>query len=286
MYLSPATPRRAPSRSTYFRRPGPISLIPNRLPRGCTIAVVAEERLGGPGFPPTGATSNPISTRNLASGTPLKSYFNCDLTPTPFGCGLVRRSSSDPMLGVAEAPTNACSLECLFMPTVANNSNALLHFDGSFPATSTHDRDLFIDTGTPKFMIFTGSSPTVSAGITVLPYNLYHLVGVTDGTNIFIYVNGVLKATAAGGTAYAGNTHFIMGDGNRPTGGAGSNGAVMFLGVYSTVAWNAREVADRYRDPYSFVRFNHDWTTDMFMQPATVTPTGAAQTAVSLGMGT
>lgn len=167
------------------------------------------------------------------------------------------------------------------MPAVASNSNVLLHFDGGFPATSTHDRDLFTDAGVPKFGIFTTGNIIAVSSVSVMPFQLCHLVGVDDGTNINIYVDGVLRGTAAGSATYTGHTHFIMGDGVRPTGGAASNGAVMFLGVYANVAWSAREVAARYRDPYSFVRFNHDWPSMLLKKPVAGL-TADLQTAVSM----
>lgn len=281
MYQQPAFQIASRGRLPIYRPSGLFTPIPRRLPRGSRIAIIPSERQ----FGLNASATTSITNKNIANNKPVLSYFNYEQVSSPYGVGMVRRGSSDPELGVAEAPSNAFSLECLFMPTVASNNNVLVHFDAGFPATSTHDRDLYVQAGVPKLHIYTGTSLFATSSVSLTAYQLYHLCGVSDGTNIFIYVNGILRGTSAGGTAYPSNNYFIMGDGNIPGGGSSSNGGVMFMASYANVAWTAVEVLARARDPFAFAVFNRDIPKQLFAAPAVgAGPNNAMlQTSVSMG---
>ena len=84
-------------------------------------------------------------------------------------------------------------------------------------ANGVYDKDIYITaSGYPFFYVYDGGGRTTSSGTSPLALNQWnHLVGTADGTNAYMFVNGVLVGSVAAGSTYSGYTvpnFFISGN--------------------------------------------------------------------------
>lgn len=106
------------------------------------------------------------------------------------------------------------SLECWVKiadaPTTANM--AVLDRPNA-PGGSTRDKSVYIaqTTGKAGFYIYDGNIKTVESA-SAIPFGAWvHLVGVTNGSTIKIYVNGAEAGSAAAGTSFGGTSVLCAG---------------------------------------------------------------------------
>lgn len=262
-----------------IRLPGVPRLIPELLPRGMNLALLPGEITGV-------VNTNKVEpgVRDMISGRPCTSFYNTGnpvgFSLSDYGPGQQSRASGDPQLSIAKVPTNVFSMEVAWISDTASPTGTLIHFDSTFPASSTYDRAIYITAGVPKFYIYTGVGRVATSSISTVRGQFVHIIGISDGTNIFIYVNGKLAGTQTGGTAYVGNTQFIVGDGNNPDNAIRDAGTIL-LANYATVAWTDHEVMQRWANPYSF----YEWSKDRrksFIVGATSSVSLIRQSAVSM----
>jgi hypothetical protein len=91
------------------------------------------------------------------------------------------------------------------------SSNAFIVGMNAGNGSATYDKDIFVDpTGHANFYIFGASQQTVTSPSAIGLGVWVHLVGVSDGSSIKIYVNGV-GTSAVAGVSYSGAEHFFIG---------------------------------------------------------------------------
>ncbi|SEK64774.1 LamG-like jellyroll fold domain-containing protein [Nitrosovibrio tenuis] len=147
------------------------------------------------------------------------------------------------------------SLEAHYIP----NAAASQYICGiqEAPNAVSHDRELRIDSaGRFLFYIYAGA-PKQAISISSAAVNIpVHLLGVSDGTNIYLYVNGVLEATTAAGDAYGGyaSPEFVIGAGQTDAGVSIPGSGLLNYAVYFNKALNASEARSRYDNKFSLLR--------------------------------
>lgn len=231
-------------------------------PRGLNLSFVPSDGLIGLGS----TTTIQPAIHEIITGQPVKSFYFKEVSQTPYGRGMAISTFDCPQISIPKVPTNVFSLEVLvyFAGTV---TGPLIRFDTAFPASATFDRNMWFNAGTAKFSIYTGVTQVVASSISISG-GLAHVVGVSDGTNLFIYVNGKAAGSHAGGTAYGGNSQFILGGGTNADSVASGTDATILMGNYATVAWTAAEVMERYSDPYCFLEFPVDRLRSFYVATA------------------
>ncbi len=132
-----------------------------------------------------------------------------------------------------------------------------------------------------------GSRVNAQADMTVNPDAWYHIVGVFDGTNASLYVNGASVATTALGGAYVPNTSaaYPFSIGARSDGGDYAFGGLIDEPAFYTNALSASEVAAHFATAatnsagYSRHVLSHNpagyWPFDDAMKPPTAQNKGA-----------
>jgi len=135
--------------------------------------------------------------------------------------------------------TSALSISAWFK-TSSTSAQVIVGKDGASPNRSFL---LFYSTSsnTIKFIIFQGGSVNVTTSTsTVTDGNWHHVLAVNDGTDLKIYIDGVLENTNVGGGGSIDNTsaQFTIGKKERPTGDF-FNGSVDEVAV-----WNSDQSAN------------------------------------------
>lgn len=213
----------------------PVEIDGNKAPRGLILSTTGNSH----GRDLTG------NYAGIATGS-------TGVSATPAGVGLT--SVSGGVVGYAIPPPLIFSIETYVQAGSAlSGGEAVCGWNQSADGSSgTTDRQI-LGTGVNhyNFNIF----PSGSCLSTTASFNddiVTHIVGVCDGSNSYIYINGVLSNTLPGGLAYTGYTlpaYFVIGN-------AGSNpwsGKIMLVNV-TTAAWTASEVAQRAAAPFAMFR--------------------------------
>ena len=122
------------------------------------------------------------------------------------------------------------------------------------PNSTVHDRELRIDSsGKFLFYIFSGGARQATSTSSATVNTPVHLLGISDGKNIYLYVNGLLEASMAAADAYAGyaSPEFVVGtgrlDANTPIPGSGW----LNYAIYYNKALSAAEARGRYDNKFS-----------------------------------
>jgi hypothetical protein len=147
------------------------------------------------------------------------------------------------------------SLEAQYIPVAAVNQYICGIQEA--PNADSHDRELRIDAaGRFLFYIYAGAAKQATSISSAAVNTPVHLLGVSDGTNIYLYVNGVLEATTAGGDAYAGyaSPEFVIGAGQTDAGVPVPGSGLLNYAVYYNKALNAPEARSRYDNKFSLAR--------------------------------
>lgn len=89
----------------------------------------------------------------------------------------------------------------VYLTTTPGSDGCLITFrnGGSF------DKTLYVSSAlTPKFYIYDGASKTATSSSNISTLTWTYLVGVCDGSNVIIYVNGSSAGSTAAGNSYTG----------------------------------------------------------------------------------
>jgi hypothetical protein len=169
----------------------------------------------------------------------------------------------DPAMGFTTAADFARNTNTLNFPVatvevwakIAATPGALSQIVGFIQAndTATSDKDLQVTTaGKLRFYVYDGGLKTIDGLTTITTNAWFHLVGVADGTNISVYVNGVDDQpthVAAGNTyaAYtAGQPNIRLGGSQTTTNPAvWQSQTLAYFAVYPT-ALSAARIAAHY----------------------------------------
>lgn len=122
-------------------------------------------------------------------------------------------------------------------------------------ALSTIGTNGLLDINGGKFRIRLWNGSTFAEAIdtsSVATATYYHVVGVSDGANIILYVNGVAVATTVSAST-APLSPWIVGPSADNT-----NTTLLFASLSYEAGWTAQEVANRYNAPYDFLIWPDD----------------------------
>lgn len=231
------------SKPLIFRPPGAISCGP--LPPGQQVLV-------GDGTP---------SFRNLGiRPAPAHRGSGPYIEPTIGGTGIRfdGGGTTANALGYATVNHGIVTLEVIFVPQSTTGVHSICSFNDSSDGTSaTFDKQIYNDGTTLKSYCYSGgvkilTGPTIAVG------RRYHVVVVADGTNQIMYVDGARYTSAACGSTYTGygSPHFVLGRAMAQPGAMATTNANVIMAGFSSLPWSAGYVAERYRNPWSFMRTN------------------------------
>jgi uncharacterized protein (TIGR02217 family) len=212
------------------------------------------------------------------------------LTNTPYGIGVGGGvpGGSAPGLSVAiPQPGSYCFVEALVFLDSGGSFGPVCTVNQGTQNSGTYDRMLYFDsTGRPIFYIWDGASKRAIGPAMTMDGKVHHLVGTADGSNIRLYVDGVLSATTAtsngGYTAYTTPRFMVTTIHTTPT-QAGNFGGHVLLAHYGTACWSDREIAARARDPYGHLYNSFDFLTAALAQGSSVSVVNIASLVTSRG---
>jgi hypothetical protein len=140
--------------------------------------------------------------------------------------------------------TGALTISAWVKTTNTSTAGVVVGKDGVSPHATRSYQVQVQSSGTARFVIFkSGSVVELVTGTTLVnDGNWHHIMGVNDGTDLKIYVNGILEATdlGGGGTIQNGTANFNIGRRQGNT-----TNELEFLGNIDEVAiWNSDQSAN------------------------------------------
>lgn len=147
------------------------------------------------------------------------------------------------------------SLEAYYIPNVAT-SQYICGIQEA-PNNVTHDREFRIDSsGRFMFYIYAGGAKQAISTSSAAVNAPVHLLGISDGLNIYLYVNGILEASTAGGDAFGGyvSPEFVIGAGQTDAGVSIPGSGWLNYAVYYNKALSASEARGRYDNRFSLLQ--------------------------------
>lgn len=155
------------------------------------------------------------------------------------------------------APTDALvrfSFESYYIP----NAITVQYILGvqEAPNHATRDRELWIDgAGKFTFYIYDGAAKLAISTTSAALNTPVHIVATSDGSNIRLYINGVLEATTAAGNAYTGYTtpEFVIGSGQTSGSSSIPGAGWQNYAIVYNKALSAEEVKDRNLSKFSIL---------------------------------
>src|SRR5487761_2430088 len=209
----------------------PVEIDPARAPPGLTFCLP---------FGVNGCTDLVSGCRPVINGSPA-------ISQSAFGPAL---NSAAGFLAYPLTATGLFSFEILF--TIPNVGGGVVGWDNNASASSgIYDHCLGTYGGNMDAYVYSGASIHAS-GSPLSAYTTYHAVATNDGTDLRLYVNGSLVATAAAGLAYTGYSTPYLIVGKNALSGAWP-GQVILVNA-AIAAWSAAQVADRYAEPFAMLR--------------------------------
>src|SRR5487761_2279696 len=209
----------------------PVEIDPARAPPGLTFCLP---------FGVNGFTDLVSGCRPVINGSPA-------ISQSAFGPAL---NSAAGFLAYPLTATGLFSFEILF--TIPNVGGGVVGWDNNASASSgIYDHCLGTYGGNMDAYVYSGASIHAS-GSPLSAYTTYHAVATNDGTDLRLYVNGSLVATAAAGLAYTGYSTPYLIVGKNALSGAWP-GQVILVNA-AIAAWSAAQVADRYAEPFAMLR--------------------------------
>src|SRR5487761_2059701 len=209
----------------------PVESDPARAPPGLTFCLP---------FGVNGFTDLVSGCRPVINGSPA-------ISQSAFGPAL---SSAAGFLAYPLTATGLFSFEILF--TIPNVGGGVVGWDNNASASSgIYNHCLGTYGGNMDAYVYSGASIHAS-GSPLSAYTTYHAVATNDGTDLRLYVNGSLVATAAAGLAYTGYSTPYLIVGKNALSGAWP-GQVILVNA-AIAAWSAAQVADRYAEPFAMLR--------------------------------
>src|SRR5487761_1896941 len=203
----------------------PVEIDPARAPPGLTFCLP----FGVNGF------------------TDLVSGCRPAISQSAFGPAL---NSAAGFLAYPLTATGLFSFEILF--TIPNVGGGVVGWDNNASASSgIYDHCLGTYGGNMDAYVYSGASIHAS-GSPLSAYTTYHAVATNDGTDLRLYVNGSLVATAAAGLAYTGYSTPYLIVGKNALSGAWPEQVILVNAAIA--AWSAAQVADRYAEPFAMLR--------------------------------
>jgi hypothetical protein len=144
------------------------------------------------------------------------------------------------------------SIEAFYTPNAA--ADQYICGIQELPNSTVHDRELRIDSsGKFLFYIFSGGQRQAISTSSAAVNTPIHLLGISDGKNIYLYVNGLLEASTAAGDAYAGyaSPEFVIGTGRVDANTLIPGSGWLNYAIYYNKALSAAEARGRYDNKFS-----------------------------------
>lgn len=112
--------------------------------------------------------------------------------------------------------------------------------------------EILINAGKIRFRSYNGSVYINLDDVSsVAAATYYHVIGTSDGANACLYINGFLVATSACVTATSSGVSQISQDNDN-------NGLTFLMASFAKASWLARDVTERFINPYGFLAFPED----------------------------
>ena len=191
------------------------------------------------------------------AGNARRSLANtgASLSPGREGPAFKTSGSTSSYFSSPSAALYRFSLEAFYTPNVA--ANQYICGIQEAPNSTTHDRELRIDSsGKFMFYIYSGGLRQAISTSNAVVNTPVHLLGISDGKNIHLYVNGALEASMAAGDAYAGyaSPEFVIGTGQTDPGVLVPGSGWLNYAIYYNKALSAPEARARHDNKYSILQ--------------------------------
>jgi hypothetical protein len=266
MHLSPVSFR------GFYKPPG--NAVISTPPRGLILSVP----FTGPDFcnlaPSTavaGASAPGISEVWPSNrGSAIKSSFG----PHGYGAVFSGATGSTNCLGYRCRKTGVFSIEFLFRTGSSITTVQIGSYNGNANGgNGSNDGNIGFDSsGRMYFDVYdagaAGHKTATDTSTTYAANTVYHAVGVADGTNIRLYLNGrQVASTAAGSTdiSYSVGSFFCLGASSVLGGTPVQSDVTLFLANVATLPWTPAEVLARAQDPFSPFTFVDDDLTALLV---------------------
>lgn len=128
---------------------------------------------------------------------------------------------------------NRVSVCCWFNPAASQRHDLVTSWNLGNTSADQFDLLVGVTGGTAEFFI-TNASPVSAAGTTTLTSNKWwHIAGTFDGTNIRLYLNGLLEGSSVHAITIGNGSgrNYIIG--NNATGGNATNGLLADVRIYN-----------------------------------------------------
>jgi hypothetical protein len=191
------------------------------------------------------------------AGSARRSLANtgASLSPGREGPAFKTSGSTSSYFSCLSAALPRFSLEAFYTPNAAVNQYICGIQEA--PNSTTHDRELRIDSsGKFMFYIYSGGLRQTMSTSNAVVNTPVHLLGISDGKNIHLYVNGVLEASMAAGEGYGGyaSPEFVIGTGQTDAGAQIPGSGWLNYAIYYNKALSAPEARARYDNKYSILQ--------------------------------
>jgi hypothetical protein len=183
------------------------------------------------------------------------SNTGASIEPCVAGPSFKTAGATSSYFNAPSAASTRFTLEAYYVPAVSVSQ--YICGTQEAPNDTTHDRAFWIDaSGFFTFYIYDGSLKKAISATAAVVGKPVHLLGISDGSNIYLYVNGNLESTVAAGTAYTGyaSPEFVLGTGRTDAamaipGSGWTNYAIRFNRALSPA-----EARSRYDNKFSLLQ--------------------------------
>lgn len=163
--------------------------------------------------------------------------------------------------------TNAVTAACWLKPNATSRGDLISVWGGAGSGTDQFDLLYGLTAGKPQFFTVAGGLQNSGVGSTAMTAGLrYHVAGTFDGTNVAVYLNGKLEATAVhAGTLGSGASNPIQI--GTSTSSNTANGAMADVRVYNR-ALSAAEINALYNQNIARLSLSPDEWEMPILPPA------------------
>ena len=216
--------------------PGPTTMAGQQLADGAAQLYKLADTSGTAAADTVGGSAGSYSGSYALGASPL----------SPDQTSAVSFSGGQITLPIADPTSTHFSVEALIKPASGNTSYGNVVSNSQTPQ-SFKGFELVAGSSGAGFLVGNGSSNIAPAGGSVTNGQVYHIVGVFDGSYVYYYLNGSLvqRLSFSGNYAATANAHALIGV--NPGGNSGNvfHGTIQSVAIYPT-ALSAGQVSTHY----------------------------------------